>query len=252
MENTYQSEKHVINVHSRYGLGDALIDFIFFSKIHKYIDEHNIHINYHCNVRHHSNLMEYNSSPNIHLLPYNNIGYELWQGSEYLNSGKYIEDILCDMFNKFLRHHNIDIQLDTFECNEQDLLIKKVESKYDGELDIIFINSTPKSGQFDHNKEELNNFIVELNKKYKIAVTEYLNEDILSFHELSVRSIAEISKKVKTIIAINTGPSLGLYNTEVLDAIDNIYLLDTTQHYRFKTRKLTKTRKISDLHFLLN
>jgi hypothetical protein len=248
----YSSPNHtIINVRSRFGLGDSLIDFIFFSQIAKYIEQHNIHINYHCKVSHHANLRMFNSSNNIHILPYSRVGYLLWQGTEYLYSGKYIEDLLCNMFNKFLKIHNIPIILDTFEYKDSDLLIKNIDIE-PLDIDTLIINSSPTSGQFIHDKNELNQFIIELSKSRNVVVTEYLNNDIPSLHDKSVRTIAAIAKTVKTIIAINTGPSLGLYNTDILDTVDNIYLLDTTDHYVFKTRKFTKCNKISNLHFLLN
>ena len=241
----------VITAYSKCALGDSLIDFIFFSQIAKYIENANIHINYHCKESHHDNLQLFNSSKNIHILPRNDIGYQLWQGTERLTSEKPIEDILCDMFNKFLVYCRIPIVLNTFEYKDENLLIKKMHLSQTYDLDMVIINSTPTSGQFIHDKQELNCFIIELNKKYKIATTEYINDSIISLHKQSVREIAAIAKTVKTIIAINTGPSLGLYNSEILDAVDNVYILDTTNHYRFKTRKFTKIRNIKDLSFLL-
>ncbi len=243
---------NIIDAYSDYGLGDSLICFIFFSQISAYIEDHNIHINYHCNALHHKNLEEFNSSKNIHLFPYEKKGYHIWQGTENLKSGKYVEDILCDMFNKFLEVHGIPIKLDTFEYRDSDLLIKSVEVQNYG-VDTLIINSTPRSGQFNHDKNELNNFITQLSKTRNVAVTEYINDSVLSLHNKSVRYVAELAKTVKTVIAINTGPSLGLYNTEVLDAVDNIYLLDNAHFadYRFKTRKFTKYTSLSELRFLL-
>lgn len=248
---TYNSNPTIINVRSHFGLGDSLIDFIFFSQIAKYIEDHNIHINYRCKNSHHANLHMFNSSNNIHILPYSNIGYLLWQGNEPLSSGNYVEDILCNMFNKFLKIHNIPIILNKFEYKDSVLLIKNIDIP-PLNIDTLIINSTPTSGQFIHDKNELNNFIIELSKTRNVAVTEYLNESIPSLHNKSVRTIAAIAKTVKTIIAINTGPSLGLYNSDILNTVNNVYILDTTDHYLFKTRKFTKCNKISNLTFLLN
>lgn len=156
------------------------------------------------------------------------------------------------MFNKFLSFHNIPIKLDKFEYKDSDLLVKKTIVNHD--IDTLIINSTPRSCQFSHDKNELNWFITELSRTRKVAVTEYLNYSITSLHDKSVRDVAAIAKTVKTVIAINTGPSLGLYNSEVLDAVDNVYLLDNAHYadYRFKTRKFTKFTELSGLRFLLN
>lgn len=247
---TNNNAQPIIDAYSRFGLGDSLIDFIFFSQIAQYLEDKNIIINYHCKESHHANLNLFKASNNIRILPYATKGYELWQTTENLNSGKFIEDILCDMFNKFLKVHGIPIVLDTFEYKDSNLLLKTVETEDYG-IDTLIINNEPKSMQFNHDKSELNQFIIDLSKTRKVVVTEYLNDSITSLHDKSVRYIAQVAKKAKTIIAINTGPSLGLYNSEILDAIDNLYLLDTTNHYIFKTRKLTKVKYIRDLHFLL-
>jgi len=247
---TNNNAQTIIDASSRFGLGDALIDFIFFSQIAKYLEDNNIIINYHCKESYHANLNLFKASNNIRILPYANKGYELWQGNENINSGKFIEDILCDMFNNFLKVHGIPIVLDTFEYKNSNLLLKTVEAEDYG-IDTLIINNEPKSLQFNHDKEELNQFIIDLSKTRKVVVTEYLNDSITSLHDKSVRYIAQVAKKAKTIISINTGPSLGLYNSEILDSIDNLYLLDTTNHYIFKTRKFTKFKYIRDLHFLL-
>jgi hypothetical protein len=92
---------------------------LIYEKFNIYINNnHNIHINYRCKESHHANLKLFNSSNNIHILPYSNIGYLLWQGTEVLKSGIYIEDILCNMFNKFLKIHTIPIILEKFEYKD--------------------------------------------------------------------------------------------------------------------------------------
>jgi hypothetical protein len=243
----------IIESYSEYGLGDSLICFIFFSQIKDYIEKHNIHINFYTKEMHHKNLHEFNSSKNINILAYEQKGYHLWQYTEDLKSSKYTEDILCDMFNKFLALHGIPIVLDKFEYKDSDLLIKDIKVDNQG-IDTLIINSTPKSGQFKHDKSEFDNFIIELNKIKKVAVTEYLNDSIISLHDKTVREIVSIAKNVKTVIAINTGPSLGLYNSDVLDNVDNIFLLDNADYadYKFKTRKFTKFTSLNGLYFMLN
>lgn len=241
----------IIQCKSRFGLGDALIDFIFFSKIAKYIEFNNIEIHYQCQEKHHSNLEWFNSSPNIKLLPYSDYGYDLWQGS-YLHEHN-VNQMLCNMFNDFLRHHKIPIFMDRFEYDDADLLIKHVESPASN-VDILFINSAPKSGQFIHDKNELNQFIADLSKKYRVAVTERLDnmDGLVSLEKNTVREIAALAKTVKKVISVNTGPSLGLYNKDVLDNVEVVYILDTTPHYGFQhIRKFVKIFGVKQLQFLL-
>jgi hypothetical protein len=241
-----------INAYCGYGMGDSIINFVFFYQIKDYIESNNIKINYHCPEKHHNNLKQFNCSKNINILPYDVNGYELWQGTQNLYSGKYIEDILCDMFNDFLKQNNIPIIVEKFEYQDNDLLIRydKIDSKYK-DLDLLIINSIPNSGQFNYDKSEFDNFIIDLSKKYKVATTLYVDENILSLDEFCVKDIAALATHARKIIAINTGPSIALYNTDILNNTESIYLLDNCS-YKFKTRKIIEARQISDLAFLLN
>jgi hypothetical protein len=242
-----------VDAYCDYGLGDSIINFIFFYKLKDYIEENNIQINYHCHEKHHNNLKNFNCSKNIKILPFEETGHCLWQGTEDLHSGKYIEDILCDMFNKFLKENDVPITLDKFEYQDQDLLdrYEKLDKKYKN-LDILIINSIPNSSQFSYDKSEFDNLIIELNKKYKVATSLRVNNEILALDDFSVKDIAAAATHCNKIIAINTGPSVAMYNTDILDNIDSFYILDTTTHYKFKTRKFVKCNKLSDLSFLLD
>jgi len=266
----------VINVFDLFHLGDNIINFIFFYKIKKYIEENNITINYYCYKKYHANLLEFKCSDNInicdvslvefpnnhqitHRLRYatiNNIKtemYHLWQGTD--NNGIYqpsIEDLLCTLFNLFLQHYNIPITVNEFEYQDDDLINRYslLEQKFKN-IDILIVNSTPLSGQYPYNKAEWNDFIIKLSKKYKVAITEKINdinENIVCLSDFSLKQIAAVALGVKKIIAINTGPSIPLYNTDILNKVEMIYLF--THDSIFKSRKIKQLRNLTDLEFL--
>ena len=243
----------IINVQSYNHLGDNIINFIFFYQIKEYIESNNIIILYRCHQQYHRNLSELNCSKNIIILPWENIGYILWQRTVYeiCKPGFSIEDILCLMFNVFLINHNIPIQVDKFEYKDDDLFKRfdKLDDKYKN-IDILIINSTPLSGQLKYDKNEWNEFIINLSKKYKIVTSETVNENILSAQHLSVKDVAAIATNVKNIIAIHTGPSIPLHNTDILNKVENIYMFN--DYSNFSTRKIKKTTHIQELLFLLN
>ena len=243
----------IINVQSFNHLGDNIINFIFFYQIKEYIESNNIIIHYRCHAQYHKNLLEMNCSKNIIILPWENIGYVLWQRTVYeiCKPGFTIEDILCLMFNVFLQNHNIPIHVEKFEYNDDDLLKRyhNLDDKYKN-VDILIINSTPLSGQLNYDRNEWNQFIINLSKKYKIVTSETVNEDILSGQHLSVKDVAAIATHVKNIIAIHTGPSIPLHNTDILNNVENIYMFN--DYSNFSTRKIKKTRHISELSFLLD
>ena len=244
----------IINVQSynKLGLGDSIINFIFFKQIKEYIESNNIIIHYRCKEQYHKNLSDFNYSKNIIILPWENIGYLLWQRTVFeLNPDICpIEEVLCVMFNIFLKTYNIPILVDLFEYQDPNLgeRFQLLDDQYKN-VDILVINSIPLSGQFNYNQEEWNQFLIKLSKKYKIATTEKVANNILSINHFSVKNIAALATSVKKIITINTGPSLPLYNTDILNNVDQIYMF--SDGCIFKTRKIVKMQHISELNFML-
>ena len=230
-------------------LGDNIINFIFFYKIKDYIEKNNIIIHYHCLEKYHNNLAEFNCSKNIIIKEWKNIGYILWQGGNTQHH-HFIEDKLCGMFNTFLKDAAIPLSVNSFEYQDPELFTRyeNLDDKYKN-IDILVINSSPLSGQYNYNKNIWNDFIIRLSQKYLVVATEKVNDNIISLHDMSVKNIAAIALKVKKIIAINTGPSIPLYNTDVLNNVEVIYLFGGSAN--FKTRKIKQLDNLNHLNFLL-
>ena len=239
----------IIETNCHAHLGDNIINFIFFYKIKDYIELNNIIIHYYCLNQYHKNLNDFNCSDNIKILGYENKGHLLWQGGNTPDQ-HYIEDKLVGMFNIFLNSHNIAISVNEFEYEDTDLLkrFNELEEKYKN-IDILIINSSPLSGQYNYNKHEWDHFILKLSEKYTIATTEKVSDNILSLETVSVKNIAAIALNVKKIIAINTGPSIPLYNKNILDNIEDLYLFSTNGSYNFKTRKVKRLSNLDELNF---
>ena len=266
----------VINVCDLWHVGDNIINFIFFYKIKKYIEENNITINYYCYRKYHNNLLDFKCSDNINIfdirlvefrrrhkihdklrsVSINNIQtdmYHLWQGTNNIPIDQpSIEDKLCSFFNLFLQYYNIPITITAFEYQDEDLINRYslLEEKYKN-VDILIVNSTPLSDQYNYNKAQWDDFIIRLSKKYKVAITEKINntnENIVSLNEFSLKQIAAVALGVKKIIAINTGPSIPLYNTDILNKVDAFYLF--THGPNFKTRKIKQLTDLHELEFL--
>jgi hypothetical protein len=239
-------------------LGDNIINFIFFYKLKDYIESNNILIHYYCLKQYHKNLIEFNCSKNISILgldydldfvEIDKIGYLLWQGhnTPYQHV---IEDKLCGMFNIFLQKYNIPISVNSFEYQDPDLITRyNILNDIYKKLDILIINSSPLSGQYKYNKPEWDNFIINLHKKYSLATTQKVNDNILSLDNISVKDIAAMALHVKIIIAINTGPSIPLYNTDILNNVDVIYLFGGDGG-GWKTRKIRLVNNLNELSFL--
>jgi hypothetical protein len=241
----------IIQVHQLFHLGDNIINFIFFHKIKDYIEQNDIIIHYHCHEQYHKNLHDFNCSENIKILPCEPdkiYGYNLHLQNGVAND-RFIEDRLCNAFNIFLNNHNIPISVDLFEYEDLDLFkrFEELEDKYK-KIDILVINSQPLSGQYHQyytNKNDWNDYCIKLSEKYTIATTEQVNHNILCLDTFSVKNIAAIALNVKKIIAINTGPSIALYNKNILDNIEDFYLFGYC--HNFKTRKIKCLSNIQEL-----
>lgn len=249
-----------IHVYCRFNLGDHLINFIFFHKIKEYIEKKNIIIHYYCSQEYHKNLLTFKCSENIKLLNFDSYkkkakyyGYELWQSMAPLQY--YVEDQLCIMFNDFLNFYKIPISVDSFEYKDDDLFkrFEVLDNKYKN-IDILIINSKPRSGQYNYDKTSWDNFIIQLRKSYKVATSAKVEGDdsIIPLDNICVKDIAAIALNVKIIITINTGPSISFYNTDILNNVEAIYMFSGKQcYYHFKTRKIQEMQNIEDLSFLL-
>ena len=239
----------IIEVENGYHLGDQIINFIFFYKIKDYIEKNNIIIHYYCLPQYHRNLNDFNCSNNIKILNYTHKkGYVLWQGGNTPHL-HYIEDKLCNMFNIFLTTHRIPMSVSIFEYEDPDLIerFNALENKYKN-IDILIINSAPLSGQYVYNKNEWDDYILKLSKKHSIATSATVNENILSLEKFSVKNIAAVSLNVQIIIAIDTGPSIPLYNKNTLDHVTQIYLFGPSN---INIRKIQRVFSLQQLSFLL-
>jgi FkbM family methyltransferase len=230
----FNSLNNILNIECSHHMGDNFINFMFFTKIKDFIEDNNIIINYYCWEQYHNNLKDFNPSSNINIHslsePYQKTYYELWQGGRTktltpVDSSKNIEDQLVYMFNLFLTDFNFNISVDSWYY--ENLNIKKwfddLPIKYK-DIEVLIVNSSPRSGQYNYNKDKWDKEIIELSKKYKIATTEFVSDDIINLSDFNLKDITAISINVDYIIGINTGPLLPLFNTYTLERVKNIYI----------------------------
>ena len=103
-----------------------------------------------------------------------------------------------------------------------------IDKKYQN-LDVLIINSDPKSGQYHYEKDFFEEFIHDSCKGKNVAITQPLEKsDILCTQkdDLDLMQIAKISKTAKQVVAVNTGPIILCLNNETLTNIQKIDYLD--------------------------
>jgi len=218
-------------------MGDNFINFMFFTKIKNYIEENDIFINYYCYEEYHKNLHDFNPSNNIKifplLLPYKKKYYECWQGGRTASLTPshlktYVEDQMIFMYNLFIKDLEFNIIIDDKWYYESPMIFgwyNELPDNYKN-IDILIVNSSPRSGQYSYHKDIWDRDIIELSHthKGKIATTQFVSDNIISLDKLSLKDITAISTNVNYIIGINTGPLLPLFNTYTLDRVKKIHI----------------------------
>lgn len=224
----------LLEIECAHHMGDNFINFMLFTQIKNFIENNNILINYYCWEEYHSNLNDFNPSSNITLckltIPYSKKYYELWQGGRTaslapLKLKEKVEDLLVFMYNLFFKDFNFDIQIDNWIYENANIKIW-YENLPDifKDIQILIINSPPRSGQYNYNKQIWDSEIIELSKKYKVATTAFVSENIISLDKYRLKDITAVSTNVDYIIGINTGPLLPLFNTYTLEKVKKIYI----------------------------
>jgi hypothetical protein len=257
-------ENKNIEFYCKNHLGDSIFNTYFLNFISPYAEKNNIIIKYYCNKDYHNQIQEFINSKNVILMDYqmkglnlNNLNinynynyYNCQIKDRLFNNSKLIHDIhYINLFNEILINIKYPIKMNEFKYTNTKLLesYNNLPEKYKN-LDIFIINSIPNGGQYYTNLDNWDPYINELNEEFKIATTKKIKSNILCTMDdnLSVFKIAAISTHAKILIAINTGPMAGCFNSYTLNYANKIYLFDWNVTYSFKN--IINTKKINDIN----
>ena len=265
------SSYKIIHTKNEFHLGDCIFCCIFFYNIKTYIEENNITIYFYCLPENIEQTKEFNCSKNIIMLSISEIPNDtkiinLWIGcKEYEYNWYNLDNVpydvfLCKFYNQILKILNIPIVIEKFIYEDNDLLIrleninKKTNNKYNN-IDFLIINGTPRSGQFNYNLEEWNNFITLLSKKYNVVTTQKVEGvKCTADDNLTLKDIGSISTNhIKTIIAIFTGPIASFFNKYTIENTGVIYVLcNNITFCNLSFSNVIKTKSsLEELFFLL-
>ena len=251
--------------HNEYHLGDNVFNLIFFNNIRNYIKKLNIYIYYYCQPEYMDQLIEFVSNNNVVLFPINNKpenSLQLWiENTQLKYTFSSVKDNSEDkrvcynvfyknFFNIILTKLKINFMFTQYYYTDADLLTKYniLNEKYKN-IDILILNSQPFSEQYDYNKNEWDNYICELNKKYNVVTTTKVNNDIKCTMDdnLTIKTIAAISTKVPVIIAVNSGVVPGLLNIYTLTNVKQFFTFDSRCYYSYPN--FVSKNKITEITF---
>ena len=240
--NIYISSNHNVN---GVRLGDTLFVLIYLYNNKEHIIDNNITINFYIRSTFLNEIKEFNCCPNnikfydIDEKPSDAIdwwiGNKIYENNAYkklvnnkMPMDKYLPLILSEIGKKM----NL-LPINKFIYEDKDLLNRynNLDDKYKN-LDILIINGSGGSAQVNISKEEWDAYIIELSKRYKIITTEKVDNILCTRDDnLSPKTIAAISTHVNYIIAINSGPIVGCFNTYTLNNIKKCFVFDNTVYY---------------------
>jgi hypothetical protein len=181
------------------------------------------------------------------------IGYDMLRDHFLLKLNLFKDSKDRESFNsylcKFFTHiigKKIDFPaINKFVYTDPDLLKRynSLPSKYK-DVDVLIINSIPRSNQFDleKNKKEFNHMIHTLHKKNKIVTTEKIHDiPCTADDNLTIKDIGAISTHAKYIIAINTGPLIPCLNSYAFKNVKKWFEFDINMPFKYPHFKVNPT-----------
>lgn len=242
-----------INLYNEYHLGDCIFVMVYLNNSKQYILDNNININFYINKQYIEQVSEFIPCDNVKIYnieekpqsardtwikSLNKFSFEDIQTTEstlvrYVDSKKMsFENYLITFLSEIGMLVGLP-PINEFSYEDEDLLIRynQLDNKYK-DIDILILNSTPKSGQYTYNKDEWNKLIINLNSQYKIITTEKVDTILCSAdNKLTIKDIAAVSTHVQYIIAVNSGPIVALFNKYTLKNVKKWYVFDNNLFY---------------------
>lgn len=260
---TFKKNK-IYHLHNNKGLGDNVFNMILFSIIKDYFINHNIIIYYYTRNTYIEQLQDFlYNDKNVHLRSFNlkpKRSIELWINTELYEythvvwskskSKQLFYNIFYkNFFNVVLKKLKFNIKINKLVYYDEDLLNRHnyIPDKYKN-FDILILNSTPFSGQYNYNKDDWDSYITLLNKKFKILTTTKVDNVLCTYDDkLPIKDIASLSTKAKIVIAINSGVFPGLLNYYTLTNVKHFYIFDKRCLYSYPN--FENKHNITDISF---
>jgi len=236
---------NIYHFYNEWHYGDNILNLKFLNNIREYLDKEDITIYYYYNENYIKNIKEltkYIHTNRIKLdtiskKPINSIN--LWMGNFIrLHNISYNthtgDDNYFDVyFNYYYKNLLSILKLDKYSIEtslyqEEKYLIdiyNSLDTKYKN-IDILILNSTPQSKQYEYRKEDWDNMCINLSKKYNIVTTSFVNSNIKCTmnDNLSIQDIGAISTHSKYIVGIHSGPMCACYNSYTKDYVKQWFI----------------------------
>lgn len=234
-----------INCHNLYHLGDCIETLHFLINAAKH---NNIQFNFLCNSDYHKQLQEFIHDFDGVKLITSPIGESIdtWIGAyNYGNICKKSEEMFgkdSDQGTFFLLLAGILSNIMEIKCpfsTKMDMIyneeVLNKPCKHNEFYDYLFINSKNQSIPFPNFEEEIVSMMKKLKAHNKSVITtaKVIDTPCTLDYNLSVVEIARLSKNVKNIIAVNTGPLHLCINKWTLPNINNFIVWSPAETFNY-------------------
>ena len=262
---------NIIHFHGNHHLGDTLISFIVLYNTKQFFENNNTTVYFYMRSENIDQMNDFKPIKGMQIFDISKKppeSIELWDCNDYIlepngiknNNSKMYSGLSQNLyylnyFNIKLKELKIPITINNFYYEDEDLFYRyeNLPEKYKN-IDILIINSEPRSNQYNYKEKNWNMGITFLNEKYKILTTKKVNENILCTMDdkLKIKDIGAISTKVKVVIAINTGPMIALWNKTTLMNVKKFYIFDDRIYYSYPNFEMKKYLRDISLNELYN
>ncbi len=240
-----------MQLYNKYHLGDCLLTLIFIYYERTHLLANVTEVTFYCNPMYKSQLEDFVKDWEVHVkfasldsVPSDAI--DTWMGHyrSVLYSRPY-DVFLLYYFNKLAEQCKLP-SIGALFYDDASLLerYEKLPEAFK-EVDVLFINAEPKSGQFTYDQLEWDAFAMQLvTAGYKVVCTTPIQIaaqiPCTMRSGLSVKDIGAISTRAKYIIAVNSGPIIPCLNIFTICNVRDWFVFDTTVSYAWPSIRMCK------------
>lgn len=233
----------IYHFYNRKHYGDNLLNLKFLYNLSSILQKQGIKVFYYYNAEYNKNTRELERYVNKETVTLKRLGQRP-EGSIELHMGNRIGDLshvrnfdkyYDEFYKRIVSLMNIQIAVPTSLYQPEpylQTLYERMDPKFQN-LDILILNSEPQSDQFTYNKRAMEAMCVFLHTKFKVATTTPVDDTIpCTWTEgLTIQDIGAISTHATYIVAVQSGPLVGCYNSTTKEYVKQWFILADAIRY---------------------
>ena len=241
--------------------GDSIFALRFFYNTRSFLKQESIQITYFYDPKFVSNLNEllrYVDPSVVELLPISdprkNDPINVWMGNDIdgLNHCKDFIEYHCRYYRRIAKLLDLNVPSEYTHFFQPESYLESIyaalPSKFQS-IDVLIINSEPRSNQFRYNKYLVERFCRAVHAlPLRVVVTTPIGDGIPCTWDdgLTIQDIGAISTHAKFVVGILSGPMTACFNTTTLGNVQKLFLL-CNPIYHFPHEKIVLASSVTKL-----